>query len=147
MKTITICTSVSFYRQAVKVGKELEALGYKVILPSGVHTMIKSGDFAVSSSKTWFENPEDYYKKGKLMMAHFKEIEKGDAVLVLNYEKHGTANYIGGNVLMEMGVGFCLDKPLFILNEVPKDSAFLEELLGFLPVELHGDLAALKKHL
>jgi hypothetical protein len=61
-------------------------------------------------------------------------------VLILNYEKHGQANYIGGNVLMEMALAFYQKKPIFILNEAPEDSTFLEEILGVLPVFLHGKL-------
>jgi hypothetical protein len=66
---------------------------------------------------------------------------------VLNYEKHGVANYIGGNVLIEMGVAFYLGKTIFILNDVPKESSFYEELVGMNPVVLNGTLRDIKKHI
>lgn len=79
------------------------------------------------------------------MRGHFDEVARGDAVLVLNYEKHGVQNYIGGNVLMEMALAFYLKKPIFIINEVPKESAFLEEIIGLGPIVLHGKPEALPK--
>ncbi len=106
--------------------------------------MQKAGDFDVSHYKTWFADDGDYHKKASLMRTHFDEVVKGDITLVLNYEKYGVTNYIGGNVLMEMALAFYFKKPIYILNEVPDDSPFLEEILGFEPVVLHGKLANIK---
>ncbi len=145
MSVITICSSANFYRQAVEIQLELEKQGYTVVIPETAEKMKRSGDFDVSHYKTWFADADDYHKKAALMRAHFEEVEKGDAVLVLNYEKHGVANYIGGNVLMEMALAFFMNKPIFILNEIPKESAFLEEIIGMGPVVLHGHEAALAK--
>jgi hypothetical protein len=143
MITITICTSANFYRQAVDLQVDLEKMGYKVILPATAEKMRQSGDFDASHYRTWRKNADDYHKKADLMQRHFKEVEKADAVLVLNYEKHGIANYIGGNVLMEMSLAFFLGKPLFVLNPPPLESSFLEEILGMLPVFLDGRIADL----
>lgn len=138
--TITICSSAAFYRQAVEIESQLNELGFEVILPITARRMKKSGDFEVSHYKTWFADASDYHKKAELMRMHFAEIEKGDAVLVLNYEKHGVQNYIGGNVLMEMSLAFWLNKPILILNDIPKESSFEEEIRGMEPVVLGGDL-------
>lgn len=143
MPTITICSSANFYRQAVAIQDQLEALGYKILLPATAKRMKESGDFDVSHYKTWFGDKNDYHKKTALMLGHFDEVAKGDAILVLNYEKHGVANYIGGNVLMEMALALYLKKAIFILNEIPEESAFLEEIIGMNPVVLHGDIQAL----
>lgn len=138
MTTITICSSANFYKQAVEIQEELERAGYKVIIPSTARKMKESGNYDVSHYKTWFADANDYHKKAALMRAHFEEVEKGDAILVLNYEKHGANNYIGGNVLMEMSLAFWLNKPIFIVNEIPEESAFLEEIIGMGPIALHG---------
>jgi len=144
MKTIVVCSSVSFYQQVIEVEKELGVLGYKVIVPKTAHIMRDRNDFEVSHYKTWFADDNDYHKKGKLMRAHFDEISKGDAVLVLNHEKHSQPNYIGGNVLLEMGLAFYLNKPIYILNDLPEASSFLEEIRGFEPIVLHGQLSKLR---
>jgi hypothetical protein len=147
MKTITICSSASFYEQAMKVKADLEELGYRVIVPAMAERMQASGDYDVSHYKTWFGDKNDYHKKTALMQGHFDEVAKADAILVLNYEKHGVPNYIGGNVLMEMALAFYLKIGIYILNEIPEDSAFLEEIIGLGSIPLHGELDALKTKL
>jgi hypothetical protein len=145
MTKITICSSVNFYRQAIDIQEELGKLGYEVIVPATAERMKESGDFEVSHYKTWFGDADDYHKKTALMRGHFAEVKKGDAILVLNYEKHGIDNYIGGNVLMEMAIAFYLNKPIFVINEVPGESPFLEEIIGLNPVVLHGMAENLSK--
>ena len=127
----------------MSIEDQLEQLGCDVIIPISAKRMKESGDFDVSHYKTWFADANDYHKKAQLMRTHFAEIEKGDAILVLNYEKHGVQNYIGGNVLMEMSLAFWLKKPIFILNEIPEASTFEEEIKGMEPIVLHGNAAAL----
>lgn len=144
-RTITICCSCAFYRHAAGIAEELEAIGYRVLLPETVDVMKRNDDFDVSHYKTWFADENDYPEKGRLIRAHFDEIVRGDAVLVLNDEKHGLANYIGGNVLMEMAIAFHLKKPIFLWHEFPETSAYLEEIKGMLPTLLHGDIAQLTR--
>lgn len=143
--TITICSSAAFYEQAGFLQDQLNGLGFEVVLPATAVRMKESGDYDVSHYKTWFANTNDYHKKAELMRTHFSEIEKGDAILVLNYEKHGIQNYIGGNVLMEMSLAFWLNKPIFILNDVPKESPFEEEIRGMGPELLRGSVQSLTK--
>jgi hypothetical protein len=138
MTTITICSSVNFYRQVLDVAEQLETMGYGVIVPKTALEMKKTGDFDADHHRTWLADPDDYDKKAELMRAHFVEIEKGDVILIVNNEKRGVQNYIGGNVLMEMALAFYLKKPIFLLNDIPEDSAFLEEIIGMGSVPLHG---------
>jgi hypothetical protein len=145
MPTITICSSASFYEKTAEIQRSLEKAGYKVIIPAVARKMQQTGDFEVTHYKTWFGNDDDYDKKASLMHGHFNEVVKGDAILVLNYEKKGVKNYIGGNVLMEMGLAFHFNKPIFILNEIPEESVFLEEIKGFLPTVLHGNIENFNK--
>lgn len=140
IKTITICSSAYFYRQAFDIKKELENLGFKVLVPLTAQKMQKSGDFNVDNHKTWFKNPVDYKIKTKLMNNHFKKVMAGDAILILNYEKRGQKGYIGGNVLMEMAIAFLNKKPIYILNPISEDSNIKEEILGLGPKFINGDL-------
>lgn len=138
MAVITICSSANFYRKAVALQEQLEREGHQVIVPATARKMQESGDFDASHYKTWFADAADYHKKAELMRTHFGEVAKADAILVINDEKHGTPNYIGGNVLMEMAVAFHLRKHIFVLNDAPQDSPYLEEILGMQPTFLHG---------
>jgi len=123
-KTIVICSSASFYKQVIGVQKQLKDLGFKVVVPLTANKMVKSNDFKVETYKTWMERPEDYKRKAYLTKKHFKEIEKGDTILVLNYQKNGKNGYIGGAVLMEMALAFYLKKPIYILNQIDDSSKY-----------------------
>ena len=143
MPTIVICSSASFYEQVVALESQLIELGYDVVIPKTARAMKDAGDYTLR--KTWYDNADDYTIKADLMRAHFQEIDRGDIVLIANYEKHGQPNYIGPNVLMEMGIAFYFNKPIYILNELPANSPFEEELKGFLPTILHGTLDAIHR--
>jgi nucleoside 2-deoxyribosyltransferase len=143
VKTIVICTSGSFYKHANEIAKELGELGYKSVVPATADDMRRSGDYDISKVKKWMADPEHFHIKQKLAMAHFKEVEKGDAVLIINDDKPNQPTYIGPNTTLEWGVAYFLGKPVFILNGVGKESNFYEEVYGMATV-LDGDLSKIK---
>lgn len=140
-KTIVICSSASFYKNVIEIQKQLKDLNFKVVAPLTVNKMKKTGDFKVETYKTWIERPEDYKKKMYLTKKHFKEIKKGDIILVLNYKKNGKNGYIGGAVLMEMAIAFYLKKPIYILNGIDESSKYKEELYCMFPKIINGNLS------
>jgi hypothetical protein len=137
---ITICASCAFYRKVNEAQEALAPQGFEVLIPKLAIEMKRTNDYEVDHYKTWFADPNDFDKKAALMHGHFDEVAKADAILVINEEKKGRKNYIGGNVLMEMALAFHMNKPIFILNEFPDDSPFDEEIRGVLPVLLHGKI-------
>ena len=74
------------------------------------------------------------------LRVHYKHICESDAILVVNLEKNGIENYIGGNVLIEMGQAYVNDKKIFLLNEIPTDMPYTPEIECMDPVCLHGDI-------
>ena len=76
---------------------------------------------------------------------HYKNILESDAVLIVNGEKHGIKNYIGGNVLMEMGQAYVNHKKIFFLNDMPSGLSYMEEIEAMDPICLLGDLSNIKK--
>jgi hypothetical protein len=80
----------------------------------------------------------DYHKY------NFKNIKASDAVLVVNEPKNGQENYIGGNTLMEMGQAYVLDKKVFILNSLPEEVSYIDEIKSLEPVCLEGDFGRVK---
>lgn len=139
MKTIVLCSSGSFYEHVNQIAAELEKKGYKTVVPATAYKMLKSGDYDIAKVKGWIENPTLFKLKHQLAMAHFEEVAKGDAVLIVNDDKPDWQNYIGPNSTMEWGVAYYLGKPVFILNGVPKDSNCYEEVYGMATV-IDGDL-------
>ncbi len=144
---VTVCSSANFYKQAVEIQSVLENTGYKAIIPETAEKMKKSGDYDASHYRTWLTDSNDYHKKTTLMKTHFREVENGDVCLVLNYEKRGIKNYIGGNVLIEMALALYLNKPIIIMNNIPDKSAYLEEIIAMNPIVLHGSQDELLKTL
>jgi hypothetical protein len=71
---------------------------------------------------------------------HYQHILESDAVLIVNLEKKGTKNYIGGNALIEMGQAYVNNKKIFLLEDIPYDSSFVDEIDAMDPICLHGDL-------
>jgi len=139
-KTITICSSASFFKECITIAKNLEKKGYIALLPETAQKMQDSNDFEVSHYKTWQITQQDFPKKAILIQNHFDKIVQGDAVLIVNNKKHDIEGYIGGNTLMEMGLAFHLKKPIFILNPVLQSTSNYEEIMGTLPIFLYGDL-------
>ncbi len=140
-KTIVVCSSANFYKHACEIADQLEKMGFKAVVPETAEKMRASGNYNAADYRTWHKDPGEYHKKSYLMDTHFKEIDKGDAILVVNDEKHGEPGYIGSNVLMEIALAYWQKKPIFVLNKVSPDARTYEEIVGVRAVILDGDLS------
>lgn len=144
IKSVTICTSASFYKTSWTIKSQLEKLGFKVQVPHTAKVMNRTKNYKVSDYKIWHKDAKFFSRKAHLMKKHFQEISKADAILVVNLEKKGQKGYLGGNVLMEMGLAFYLGKKIFLWNPVSKDNRLYEEIMGTKPIILNGNLSLLK---
>jgi len=143
-KTIVICSSAAFYEHVNQIADELEKMGFNVEVPATAERMRKSGDYDIYKIKTWIDDPEQFKIKRGLAMDHFDKVTKGDAILIVNDSKPGRSNYIGPNATMEWGLAYYLKKPVYILNGVPKNSNYYEEVYGMSTAVLDGDLSKIK---
>lgn len=141
---------MAFYDKFLKLKEELEEMGHEVFIPSLKFEPAKNdtsvGSFIERAGGLNALPPDHEFwgKKGKAIKAHFEKIKENDCILVTNYEKKGIPNYIGGNTFLEIGYAFAANKKIFILNGLPMDSAYIEEIIGMQPVVLEGDLEKLK---
>lgn len=71
----------------------------------------------------------------------WKLMQGADAVLVANYDKHGIANYIGGNTFLEIGFAHVLNQKIFMLNPIPDMPYYKTEIVAMKPVIINGDLS------
>jgi hypothetical protein len=146
--TITICASIKFWPQIVEVKKQLEALGHQVLTPP--HEVLnKDGEMIPVEEyyrirKEMVERGESldwvWERKEQAIKWHLDKINKSDVVLVLNYDKNGIVNYIGGNTLIEVGVAFWLNKPIYLFNPIPEGVSYFEEIKGMNPIVINGNL-------
>lgn len=74
----------------------------------------------------------------------WRMMQGADAVLVLNLDKNGVKNYIGGNTLMEIGFAHVLDQKIFLLNPIPEMPYCRTEIEAVRPIVIGGDLAKIK---
>ena len=119
---IVLASSRAFYEQMEQIKAEL----------------VKHG-FEVTASK---DVPNDH--TGNVMTKLFPILEEADAMLVLNYERHGIPGYIGVSVLIEMTYALWLGKKIYVLNELP-DVDYREEI-DLMGAEVIGeDLSGLTK--
>jgi len=136
MKIFIMC-SKHFYKRIEEVARILELNGHKISYPN-------SYDDPFIEERLKKTNSEEHITWKATMMAKDKEnIEPQDAVLVLNFEKKGISNYIGGATFLEIYKAWELRKKIFFYNPLPNCS-FTDELIGINPVILNGDLSLIK---
>ena len=115
----------------------LEALGHTVTPPNG---------FETSATEKTAQEPlsADAYAahKAALIRNDGVIVAANDAVFVLNFEKHGQPNYIGGAVFLEMFKAFDLRKKIFLYNPIP-ENILSDEIIGLQPVIINHDLTAI----
>jgi len=118
---ITLCSSAKFFEKLWDIKKSLEEIGHEVLLPS---------------MKDFHHLGEDSLAKIQydLINEHFQKIDQSHAVYVANYDKNGIAEYIGGNSFLEMGLAFYRKIPIFLLNDIPQQVSYREELIALKPV-------------
>ena len=135
IEKITICSSLSFNQEIDNTKKQLIDLGCKVYVPD-----IANEPFDNSSLDANYNLA--YCLRNNVQMAHFKKIQDSDAILVLNLDKNGIKNYIGGSVLMEMAIAKFLHKKIFLYNDLPdeKDLRIAFEAKLTEPVIINRDL-------
>lgn len=72
--------------------------------------------------------------KNRLTTENIKQVERCDCLLIINKTHRGIANYVGGNSFMEMVVAFYLKKPIYLLNPIPENMSYTEEIKSFYPI-------------
>ncbi|MBN1544139.1 hypothetical protein JW898_01605 [Candidatus Woesearchaeota archaeon] len=130
---IFLACSKHFYDRIPAVKQILEIRGHSTIMPNSFDEPFKEEEMKQLGA--------DEHAGWKRMMLRRDEqnIRPCDAILVLNYEKRGQPNYIGGATFLEINKAFELEKKIFLMNPVP-DGIFTDELKGMGPVVLYGKL-------
>lgn len=133
---IVICGSMKFSKEMVEVKRQLSKLGHEVVLPKNTESIaeVKEGEAGEHLSRKIANDS---------IRAHYEEIKQSDAVLVLNYNKNGIKNYIGANTFLEMGYAHCLNKKIYVLNNLPNQKYINDELHAFNSTILNSKLTIL----
>src|SRR3989344_7092231 len=132
---IAIIGSMQFSDKMLEFKHKLLGLGYETSVSEFVDSMLGKTAEEQEKLKIQQKNNDDAIKKD------CQRLENADAVLVLNFNKDGVQNYIGGNTFLEVGYAHILNKKIFLLNPVPNISFYNTELEAFKPIILNGDFS------
>jgi hypothetical protein len=139
---LMICCSTAFYDKVADVSKYLISNGYDVIYPNGYLDNDNELDDNVSE-----EEYSNFFKK--MFLESIDKVKESDGILVLNYTKNKNGkdlvNYIGASTFLEMYEAFMNNKIIYMLNQYP-DNMLLDEIKGFKPIILNGDISNLKRY-
>ena len=86
-------------------------------------------------------NGDDAFRKQQdnLIKRYYDLIVAGDAILVVNVDKKGIKNYIGGNTFLEIGFAHVLGKPIYLLNDIP-EMLYTDEIKAMQPIVINNNL-------
>ena len=139
---IVICASVDFTPKIKEIRDELEKMGHDVEIPS-MAKKILADEIKLEEFLAVKEAAGDGIFREQagedLILRYYNLIKEAEAILVVNCEKKGIKDYIGGNVFLEMGFAYTMDKKIFLLNPIP-DMAYRDELVAMRPMIINNDL-------
>jgi len=139
---ITICGSIKFAKELVDIYKQLENFGHK---PMMHEEMFGIADGSAKELISGIEINHAEVKKNNDFIRWWHDcIKSGDAVLICNFDKNGVKNYIGGNTLMEIGFAHVNNKKVFLLNPIPEEVSYADEIKAMVDEVLCGDLSKIK---
>jgi len=140
---IYVLGSTSFMKEMVDAKNQLGALGFNGCIHPHYEAFVRGEK---QNHLTRWHNGERaaIKRENNYFHEHYKHILESAAVLIVNGEKHGIKNYIGGNVLMEMGQAYVNHKKIFFLNDMPSGLSYMDEIEAMDPICLLGDLSNIK---
>ena len=131
MKILLIC-SKAFYDKLLDYKQTLENLGHEVYMPN-------CWDAPETEAK-YRGTDKHHIFKAKMFRQSEETIKNMDAVLVLNFNKNGQENYIGGATFLEIYDAFRMNKKIYFVNDIP-NNMLKDELIGFNPTIIGNDFS------
>ena len=142
---IVICSSIDFTYEVKEVSDKLIAMEHETEIPLTSQRILR-GELTLENFKKEKEkNGDGFVRKIKddVIKRYYEIIKNSDAVLVVNYNKKGVENYIGGNTFLEMGFAHVLNKKIYLLNPIP-EMGYRDEIVAMQPIILEGNLGEIK---
>ena len=141
---VYVLGSTSFMKIMVDAKNQLCAMGYDGWIHPHYEALVRGE--RPDQLNRWRSGERAALKReNNYLHEHYKNILDSDAVLIVNSEKRGIENYIGGNVLMEMGQAYVNHKKIFFLNDMPSGLPYMDEIEAMDPICLQGDLTKIIK--
>ncbi len=119
------------------IKETLEKAGHNITLPNSYDEPLKEEEMKKIGQE------EHRIWKSNMIRLQLQKVKDNDAVLVLNFEKNGQQNYIGGATFLEIFRAFDSDKKIFLYNPIPQN-IFEDELRAMNPLVIGGDISLVK---
>jgi hypothetical protein len=133
---IGVSGSMQFTDKQIEVCEQLRKLGHEPFMSSFADRYKGKSDEEIEKLKL-----EDKYGDADAIREYWKPLQDADALLVLNYDKHGIKNYVGGNAFLEIGFAYVLEKKIYFLNPLPDMPYYGTEIIAMKPIVINGDLS------
>jgi len=140
---ITICGSIKFADRLVEIYSQLEKLGHEPLMHEDMFRLIEGTATELEDMSRGSEHHEVKRKYGFIKWWH-DCIKSGDAILVCNFDNKGIRNYIGGNTFLEIGFAHVNGKKVFLLNPIPEEVPYADEIKAMADAVINGDLGKIK---
>ena len=135
---IGVIGSMQYVEKMIEVQDKLIQLGHDAFVTDLHKSLVGKTDEEKEKIKLYQKNDMDAIR------AFWKAMQGSDAVLVLNYDKNGIKNYIGGNTLMEIGFAHVLNQKIFLMNPIPEIPYYKSEIEAMKPIVINEDFSLIK---
>lgn len=135
---IGIIGSMQFTEKMLEVREALNALGHDAFVTGFAQAFIGKTD----KEKEKIKLEQKYHQDA--IREFWDLMQDADAVLVLNLDKNGIKNYIGGNALMEIGFAHVLKQKIFLYHPIPEIPYYQTEIEAVKPTIINEDLSLVK---
>jgi hypothetical protein len=140
---IYVLGSTAFMHDMVKAKNDLIALGLNGWIHPDYEAFVR-GEKQEQLQRAAKGEHAAVKRENDYLRVHYQHILESDAVLIVNNEKNGIKNYIGGNALIEMGQAYVNGKTIFLLNAIPSGMPYAAEIECMDPICLNGDLSKIR---
>jgi hypothetical protein len=135
---IIIFGSMTTSKEMLQAKSELEKLGHQVTLPTFTEDyakLVTHGEMHRESAQNKIDHD--------LIRKYYELIKEHDVCLTLNIERKSIPGYIGANSLIEIAFAHVLNKPNYLLNQIP-EMDYKDELVAMRPIVINGDFTKIK---
>lgn len=131
---VGVVGSMQYTEKMIEARDKLIELGHDAFVTTLASPFIGKTDKEKEKIKLHQKNNQDAIRE------FWRLLQGSDAILVINLDKHGVKNYIGGNTFLEMGFAHVLNQKIFLLNPVPEMPYYQTEIVAMKPIIINGDL-------
>jgi len=135
---IAVVSSMQNAEKMIEIRDALINLGHDAFVTKFTEPMIGKNDHDKEEMKLHQKYNLDAIRE------FWNAMQGAEAILVLNINKDGIENYIGGNTFLEMGFAHVLNQKIFLYNPIPEISYYKTEIIAMKPIIINGDLSLIK---